>query len=57
MVDETDKEFASCRELFDAEEARVAFDQQVKLLLENHGIDYVRGYVAALKDIMPRKVR
>ena len=54
MVDETNKEFASVRALFDTEEAKLAFDKQVKLLLEQHGIDYVRGYVAALKDIMPK---
>jgi hypothetical protein len=55
MVDDTDEEFASCRELFDTEEEKLAFDAQIKLLLAKHGVDYVRGYVAALKDVMPRR--
>ena len=54
MTDEIHKEFASYRELFETEDAKTAFDQQIKLLLEQHGVDYVRGYVDALKDILKR---
>ena len=54
MADEIHKEFASYRELLNTEAAKRAFDQQIKLLLEQHGVDYVRGYVDALKDILKR---
>ena len=54
MVDELSKEFASYREMFATEEEKQAFDRQIKLLLEQHGVDYVRGYVDALKDILRR---
>ena len=52
MADEIHKEFASYRELFETDDAKSAFDQKIKLLLEQHGVDYVRGYVGALKDIL-----
>jgi uncharacterized SAM-dependent methyltransferase len=55
MADEIDKEFASYREMFPTEEDKKAFDQLVKQLLEKHGVDYVRGYVDALKDMLKRK--
>jgi hypothetical protein len=48
------KEFESCRQLFATAEERNAFDQQITSILQTHGVDYARGYVAALKDIMPR---
>jgi hypothetical protein len=51
------KEFESCREMFTTEEEKQAFDQQIKLLLEQRGLDYVRGYVDALKDILKRTAR
>jgi uncharacterized SAM-dependent methyltransferase len=51
------KEFESCREMFTTEDEKRAFDQQIKLLLEQHGLDYVRGYVDALKDILKRTAR
>jgi uncharacterized SAM-dependent methyltransferase len=51
------KEFKSCREMFTTEEEKQAFDQQIKLLLEQHGLDYVRGYVDALKDMLKRTAR
>jgi hypothetical protein len=51
MADEVNKEFASYRELFATEEEKQAFDTLVTQLLEKHGVDYVRGYVAALKDV------
>jgi hypothetical protein len=54
MVDDTDKEFADCRALFETEELRSAFNQKIKQLLARHGIDYTRGYVAALRDILPK---
>ena len=54
MVDEINKEFASYRELFTAEHEKQAFDELVKQLLEKHGVDFVRGYVAALRDIVNR---
>jgi hypothetical protein len=57
MADETDKEFATYRDLFEAEEEKVAFDKQVKILLETRGVDYTRGYVDALRDILKRTGR
>jgi hypothetical protein len=32
------------------DEARRAFDERIERLLSQHGVDYVRGYVDALKD-------
>jgi hypothetical protein len=32
------------------EGAKRAFDEQIERLLSQHGVDYVRGYVDALKD-------
>ena len=52
MADEINKEFVGYRELFKTEDEKRAFDQKIKLLLEQHGVDYVRGYVDALKDIL-----
>ena len=43
--------------MFTTEEEKQAFDQQIKLLLEQHGLDYVRGYVDALKDMLKRTAR
>jgi hypothetical protein len=54
MDSDLTKEFASCREMFSTEEEKQAFDQQITLLLQEHGLDYVRGYVDALKDVMKR---
>ena len=49
MLDRTlQTEFESYRRTL-TEEARRAFDAQIELLLSKHGIDYVRGYVDALK--------
>jgi hypothetical protein len=42
-------EFESYRRTLATEEARRAFDEHIELLLSKHGIDYVRGYVDALK--------
>jgi hypothetical protein len=49
------KEFASCRALFSTDEEKEAFDKGMTILLEKHGVDYVRGYVAALKDMMSKR--
>ena len=43
MADEINKEFVGYRELFKTEDEKRAFDQKIKLLLEQHGVDYVRG--------------
>jgi hypothetical protein len=32
------------------EEKKRLFDVKIKYLLERHGVDYVRGYVAGLKE-------
>jgi hypothetical protein len=54
MGDDVNEEFASYREMFPTEEEKQAFDQLVKKLLEDRGVDYTRGYVDALKDIRKR---
>jgi hypothetical protein len=43
-------EFESYRKTLSTDEARRAFDERIERLLSEHGIDYVRGYVDALKD-------
>jgi hypothetical protein len=43
-------EFASYRNTLSTDEDRRGFDERIERLLSQHGIDYVRGYVAALKD-------
>lgn len=43
-------EFESYRKTLSTEEARRAFDERIESLLSKHGVDYVRGYVDALKD-------
>jgi len=42
-------EFESYRKTLSSEEVRRAFDERIERLLSRHGIDYVRGYVDALK--------
>ena len=42
-------EFESYRKTLSTEELRRAFDERIERLLSRHGIDYVRGYVDALK--------
>jgi len=52
MLDRSLKaEFESYRKTFPTDEARQAFDERIERLLSEHGIDYVRGYVGALKDL------
>jgi hypothetical protein len=43
-------EFAGYRTALSSDEARRAFDEQIERLLRQHGVDYVRGYVAALEE-------
>ena len=51
MLDRSLKvEFESYRKTLPADEARRAFDERIERLLSQHGIEYVRGYVDALKD-------
>jgi hypothetical protein len=54
VVDEIDKEFAGYREMFETEEEKLAFDKFVTQLLEQRGVEYVRGYVDALRDVQKR---
>jgi hypothetical protein len=42
-------EFEGYRKTLSAAD-RLTFDERVERLLTEHGIDYVRGYVDALKD-------
>ena len=49
MLDRSLKaEFESYRKTLSTGEARPAFDERIERLLNQHGIDYVRGYVDAL---------
>ena len=51
MLDRSLKaEFESYRKTLSTGEARPAFDERIERLLNQHGIDYVRGYVDALKE-------
>ena len=43
-------EFADYRNRLSSDEVRQAFDERIERLLTRHGIDYVRGYVTALKE-------
>ena len=52
MLDRSLKaEFEGYRKTLATDEARRAFDQRIARLLSLHGVDYVRGYVDALKDV------
>jgi hypothetical protein len=44
-------EFESYRKTLVTDDARRAFDERIERLLNQHGIDYVRGYVDALKEV------
>jgi hypothetical protein len=46
-------EFESYRKTLE-EKAKRAFDEQIERLLSQHGVDYVRGYVGALKDALTK---
>jgi hypothetical protein len=43
-------EFESYRKTISTDEAKRAFDELIERLLSQHGVDYVRGYVDALKE-------
>jgi hypothetical protein len=50
MSDNLSKEFESYRSTLPSEEDKQSFDRKIKRLLEQRGVDYVRGYVDALKE-------
>jgi hypothetical protein len=50
MADEVNAEFENYRRTLQTEEKKRLFDEKIKYLLERHGVDYVRGYVAGLKE-------
>ena len=51
MLDRSlEAEFEGYRKILPTNQARRAFDERIERLLSQHGVDYVRGYVAALKD-------
>jgi hypothetical protein len=51
MLDRSlEAEFESYRKTLSTDEAKRAFDERIERLLSQHGVDYVRGYVDALKD-------
>jgi hypothetical protein len=50
MSDDLSAEFESYRMTLRTEEERQAFDRKIKQLLQERGVDYVRGYVDGLKD-------
>ena len=43
-------EFESYRKALVSDDAKCAFDEKIERLLSKHGIDYVRGYVDALRE-------
>jgi hypothetical protein len=43
-------EFDYYRKTLATDEVRQAFDARIERLLSQHGVDYVRGYVAGLKE-------
>jgi hypothetical protein len=55
MLDRSLKaEFNGYRKELSTEEARRAFDEHIEHLLSERGVDYVRGYVDALKETSVR---
>jgi hypothetical protein len=57
MLDRSlEAEFESYRKTISTDEARRAFDERIERLLSQHGVDYVRGYVDALKDAHPGSI-
>jgi nicotinamide riboside kinase len=53
MLDRSLKaEFEDYRKTLPTDEVRQAFDARIEHLLSRHGIDYVRGYVAGLKEAL-----
>ena len=54
MSDDLSTEFESYRTSLRTEEEKQAFDRKIKQLLQERGVDYVRGYVDGLKDSVPK---
>ena len=54
MSDDLSAEFERYRMRLRTEEEKQAFDRKIKQLLQERGVDYVRGYVDGLKDNIPR---
>jgi hypothetical protein len=54
MPDDLSAEFESYRRTLPTEDDKQAFDRKIKRLLEERGVDYVRGYVDALKEAILR---
>ena len=54
MSDDLNAEFGSYRRTLPTEEDKQAFDRKIKRLLDERGVDYVRGYVDALKEAILR---
>jgi hypothetical protein len=54
MPDDLSAEFETYRKILRTEEDKQAFDRKIKRLLEERGVDYVRGYVDALKETILR---
>jgi hypothetical protein len=50
VADDLSAEFESHRKRLRTEEEKQAFDRKIKQLLQERGVDYVRGYVDGLKD-------
>jgi hypothetical protein len=44
-------ELEGYRKTLASDDARRVFDERIERLLSQHGIDYVRGYVDALKEV------
>jgi hypothetical protein len=53
MSDDLSAEFESYRRRLRTEDEKLAFDRKIKQLLAERGVDYVRGYVAGLRESMP----
>jgi hypothetical protein len=54
MSNDLSREFESYRRALRTEEDKQAFDRKIKQLLQERGVDYVRGYVDALKETIPK---
>jgi hypothetical protein len=50
MSDDLSKEFESYRDRLRTEEEKQAFDGKIERLLQDRGVDYVRGYVDGLRE-------
>jgi hypothetical protein len=45
------EEFETYRKTLQTDVGKQSFDRGIKQLLEEHGVDYVRGYVAGLTEM------